>query len=164
MACVAMAPACDDDRRSGLEALDEARARLMAAPRVVILRTGPRIESYAPGFAAIEERGRVIAWARGRVEHLWQPERRCYTTSTSFERADFRDQRRGAVPEASSASVEGAEIAWRRTDQDRAPDRSGTVRLDGEGRPVLVRSRPEPPTRIAYPAAVRIARPSPLCR
>jgi hypothetical protein len=163
---------------SGTEALAQARQRLMDAPRVVVERTHRRVETYAPGLTVIEENGHVLNWANRRVEHYWLEDGSCYDTSTEFERADFRDQRRGAVPEVSSARVEQRSgrtvVIWRLEDQERAPDREGSVLLDEEGRPVLVRGRSEPwggeparadpSTRISYPARVRIPRPSPLCR
>ena len=175
MACLVSA-GCGDDPPSGSEALDRARQRLMDAPRVVIAR-GRRVETYAPALNVIEEKGRVLNWANRRVEHYYLEERSCYNTSHAFERADFRDQRRGAVPEVSSARVEERSgrtvIRWRLEDQERAPDREGAVRLDGQGRPVLVTERSLPwagepaglssRTRISYPARILIPRPSPLC-
>jgi hypothetical protein len=163
---------------SGTEVLGQARERLTTAPRVVVERPHGRVETYSRGLNVIEENGHVLNWATRRVEHYWLEDRSCYNTSTEFERADFRDQRRGTVPEASSARVEKRSgrtvIHWRLVDQERAPDREGSVLLDEEGRPVLVRgrslpwggepARADPPTRISYPARVRIPRPSPLCR
>ena len=132
-------------RTSGTEALDQARQRLMAAPRAVIHRGHGRVESYARGLSVIEEDGRVRNWANRRVEHYWLEDRSCYDSSTEFERADWRDQRRGAIPEASSARVEERSgrtlIRWRLEDQERAPDVEGSVLLDGDGRPVLVTRR-----------------------
>jgi hypothetical protein len=57
-------------------------------------------------------------------------------------------------------------ILWRVEHADRGPDRSGVVRLDDEGRPVLVTSRTARSaqrTSISYPARIHIRRPSPLC-
>ena len=136
----------------------------MDAPRVVIAQ-GHRVETYAPPLNVIEEHGHVLNWANRRVEHYYLEDRSCYDTSTEFERADFRDQRRGAIPEVSSARVvesgDRTLIRWR-LDADEGPDREGTVLLDEEGRPVRVRSG-GPPRRISYPARIRILRPSPLC-
>jgi hypothetical protein len=180
MACLASAAGgagCGDDPQSGTEALDQARHRLMDAPRVVIARGHRRVESYAPGLNVIEENGHVLNWANRRVEHYFLEDRSCYDTSTEFERADFRDQRRGAVPEVSSARVEERSsrtlIRWRLVDQERAPDVEGSVLLDEDGRPVLVTARslpwageparPASRTRISYPGRILIPRPSPLC-
>jgi hypothetical protein len=175
IACLISA-GCGDDPPPGTAALDQARQRLMDAPRVVITR-GPRVESYAPPLNVIEEKGRVLNWANRRVEHYWLEDRSCYDTSHAFERADFRDQRRGAVPEASSARLEERSgrtlIRWRLEDQERAPDVEGSVLLDDDGRPVLVTARalpwageparPASRTRISYPGRIVAPRPSPLC-
>ncbi len=180
MACLASAAGaagCGDDPHSGTEALDQARQRLMAAPRAVIHRGHGRVESYARGLSVIEEDGRVRNWANRRVEHYWLKDRSCYNSSTEFERADWRDQRRGTIPEASSARVEERSgrtlIRWRLEDQERAPDVEGSVLLDGDGRPVLVTARSLPwggepagqasRTRISYPGRIVVPRPSPLC-
>jgi hypothetical protein len=129
---------------------------------VVVDRGRGRVETYAPGLNVIEQRRRVTNWATRDVERIWQPRRRCYDTSTEFLRADYRDQRRGALPREPDIRARlvanGRVIVWLKPAADESPELHGRIRLDRTGRPVRADE-----ASISYPGRVSRPPPGPLC-
>ena len=165
------------------DALDEARAKTLAARHLIVSQPAGRELLFAPRLTVIRQRGRVVAWVEADEELTLNAGKRCYDRHTEFNRDDIADQREGVMPpdvgDVEWVQRDGARVLSGRERHMDYADTEFEARLDGEGRLATTRSRAAEfgvlpagrwrTTEYRYPSATEFARlvgrpPEPLCR